>query len=155
MPSILSNSSTSGQTLHLGSNRPSRTQVVSASSDEDERTPSPPRIPDGTLRLRGGPISDRRVTWGEDVIDNEGLGRKKSKVCCIFHRAREFGESSDESSSDSSDDSDNDDGRARPVGGKKAGGCGNGKHDHKRRGPKRPSSPNAYEKMPKAQRKKE
>lgn len=37
------------------------------------------RAPDGTLRLHGGPIEDRRVRWGEEVIDNEGLGRKKSK----------------------------------------------------------------------------
>jgi len=35
--------------------------------------------PDGTLRLRGGPIHSRRVTWSEEVVDNEGLGRKKSK----------------------------------------------------------------------------
>lgn len=56
-----------------------RTQVTTSTPSEDERTPPLPRIPDGTLRLRGGPIQDRRVTWGEDVIDNEELGRKKSK----------------------------------------------------------------------------
>jgi len=55
-----------------------RTQITTSTPSEDEHTP-PPRIPDGTLRLRGGPIQDRRVTWGEDVIDNEELGRKKSK----------------------------------------------------------------------------
>ncbi len=26
------------------------------------------------------------VKWGEDVVDNEDLGRKKSKKCCIFHK---------------------------------------------------------------------
>ena len=56
-----------------------RTQITTSTPSEDERAPPPPKIPDGTLRLRGGPIQDRRVTWGEDVIDNEELGRKKSK----------------------------------------------------------------------------
>jgi hypothetical protein len=35
--------------------------------------------PAGTLRLRGGPRNGPRVAWDEAVIDNEGLGRKKSK----------------------------------------------------------------------------
>ncbi|KAF8423277.1 type 1 phosphatases regulator YPI1 [Tirmania nivea] len=125
--------------------------------------------PDGTLRLRGGPIHSRRVTWSEEVVDNEGLGRKKSKVCCIFKRNQEFGESSDESSSssdssDSSDDSDiGDDKREGNV----KRGCDkdyehdddhDDDHDHSyhheyrkpgRRRSRRPPSPNAYEKMPK------
>ena len=28
------------------------------------------------------------VTWDNDVVDNEGLGRKSSKRCCIFHKQR-------------------------------------------------------------------
>ena len=35
--------------------------------------------PAGTLRLRGGPRDGPRVAWDEAVVDNEGLGRKKSK----------------------------------------------------------------------------
>jgi protein phosphatase 1 regulatory subunit 11 len=42
----------------------------------------------------------------EETVDNEGLGRKSSKRCCIFHKQRDFGESS----TDSSDDDDDDDG---------------------------------------------
>lgn len=34
---------------------------------------------DGILRLRGGPRNRPRVAWTEDVIDNEGMGKKKSK----------------------------------------------------------------------------
>lgn len=33
----------------------------------------------GVLRLRGGHSSARRVVWTDDTVDNEGLGRKKSK----------------------------------------------------------------------------
>ncbi len=46
-----------------------------------------------TMRLR----SKKNVQWGDDVVDNESLGRKKSKKCCIFHKRRRFGESSSES----------------------------------------------------------
>ncbi|OIR58669.1 MAG: uncharacterized protein A8A55_0509 [Amphiamblys sp. WSBS2006] len=27
-----------------------------------------------------------RVSWSDDVVDNEFLGRKKSKVCCIYRK---------------------------------------------------------------------
>jgi protein phosphatase 1 regulatory subunit 11 len=41
------------------------------------------------------------VKWSEDTVNNEGMGRKSSKRCCIFHKSRMFGESdSDESDSD-------------------------------------------------------
>mmetsp|Transcript_35528 Transcript_35528/g.55491 ORF Transcript_35528/g.55491 Transcript_35528/m.55491 type:complete len:175 (-) Transcript_35528:99-623(-) len=46
-----------------------------------------------TVRLR----SKKVVKWGEDVVDNEDLGRRKSKKCCVFHKKRNFGESSSES----------------------------------------------------------
>jgi protein phosphatase 1 regulatory subunit 11 len=73
----------------------------------------------GSLRLRGGHKRRQRVAWGEDVVDNEGCGKKKSKstslkrlyeisicqsiiaVCCIYHKPRRFDESSSEESSDS------------------------------------------------------
>ena len=38
--------------------------------------------------------------------DNEGLGRKSSKRCCIFHKQRAFGESSTDSSDNNDDDDD-------------------------------------------------
>ncbi|KAJ1722556.1 Type 1 phosphatases regulator ypi1, partial [Coemansia erecta] len=72
--------------------------------------------PPGILHLRGsasgsgasesssGNVQPPRVQWAEDTVDNEGLGRKKSKVCCIFRKQRAFGESdSDESDSCCSD----------------------------------------------------
>jgi len=47
------------------------------------------------------------VTWDQNVIDNEGLGRKSSKRCCIFHKARPFGESSTDTSDYDSDNENN------------------------------------------------
>lgn len=93
--------------------------------------------PTVTLRLRGGPRNRPHVVWDEDVVDNEGLGRKKSKstfvtaqgenrsktinaaffmyiqVCCIYHKPRGFDESSDEDSSETESEAD-DGSNARP-----------------------------------------
>ncbi len=57
-----------------------------------------------TLLLSLRPRSN--VTWEEGVVNNEGLGRRSSKRCCIFHKQRAFGESSTESSEDQSGDDD-------------------------------------------------
>ncbi|TQB68005.1 Type 1 phosphatases regulator ypi1 [Monascus purpureus] len=68
----------------------------------------------GLLRLRGEdtPNADediasaRHIRWSEDVIDNEGKGKKSSKVCCIYHKSHPVGESSSESDSSDSDSDD-------------------------------------------------
>ncbi|KDE08551.1 hypothetical protein MVLG_01328 [Microbotryum lychnidis-dioicae p1A1 Lamole] len=65
----------------------------------------------GVLRLRGRALpGGPRVQWQDDVVDNEMLSRKKSKICCIYHKPKEFDESSsDESGSESaSSDGSND-----------------------------------------------
>ncbi|KAF8863627.1 hypothetical protein BDZ45DRAFT_685860 [Acephala macrosclerotiorum] len=106
----------------------------------------------GATRVEESTATGRRIQWAEDVVDNEGMGKKKSKVCCIYHAPKGIDESSDESSSDSSgSDSDSgDDGAARSA---RKNGCGPGhNHDHgkgKGKGKARTRSPNAYEKMPK------
>jgi len=101
----------------------SRTALIVQNAEQRDASAPPEltvgRPPAGTLRLRGGPHAGPRVAWDEDVVDNEGLGRKKSKICCIYHRPRRFDESSDEDSSGSESDSDVDDddhGGARPSG---------------------------------------
>ena len=35
--------------------------------------------PSGVLRLRAEPSERRHIQWAEDVIDNEGMGKKSSK----------------------------------------------------------------------------
>jgi protein phosphatase 1 regulatory subunit 11 len=86
----------------------------------------------GTLNLRGSNnVQNRKVKWDKNVVDNEGANKKKSKrkfihnsymticnkhqhvplhfiVCCIYHRPREFGESSDDSDSSTDSESDHD-----------------------------------------------
>lgn len=59
----------------------------------------------GIIRLTGV-SSERRVRFDETAIDNEGMGRRKSKICCIYHKPREYDESSS-NDTDSSSDSEN------------------------------------------------
>ncbi|KAL5483903.1 hypothetical protein EMCRGX_G020323 [Ephydatia muelleri] len=49
------------------------------------------------------PKTDRRVQWQEGVVDNEFLGKKSSKCCCIYSPPQKFGEAEDSDSGDSSD----------------------------------------------------
>ncbi|OAP55363.1 hypothetical protein AYL99_10336 [Fonsecaea erecta] len=162
----------------------SATQTVTPVDSASSRSASPEPL---ILRLRGahdaalaGSSTNtsrgrrRQITWAEDVVDNEGLGRKSSKVCCIYHKPREFGESSseDDSSSDSSSDSDSDAGGSDSPddGGARMSGNRRGrKHDHRHGHPhdhdhddgcdhgkgkgRRKPSPNAYERMPRYQTK--
>ncbi|VTT75579.1 unnamed protein product [Fusarium fujikuroi] len=132
---------------------PSQTQTETPAQTPETREQAPQ-----ILRLRGAHASNgRSVQWAEDVVDNEGLGRKSSKVCCIYHKPKAVDESSDESSSDSDSDSDSGSDRdgAQPAGGKRQS-CGH-EHGHshgcgRRNGKgkeKRAPSPNAYEKVPK------
>lgn len=149
---------------------------ISGSRTMEEVRPQPVlrlSAPSGVLRLRAEPSEQRHIQWAEDVIDNEGMGKKSSKVCCIYHKPRAADESSDDDSSDSSSsdsdsasDSEPDNSTARPagrIGGSRGrrthqhghGDCG-GEHDHaesskpqKQRRQRRKPSPNAYEKMPK------
>lgn len=60
---------------------------------------SPPETARLTLQLP--PRRKKAVSWAGGTVDNEHLGRKSSKKCCIYHKRRAFGESD-------SDDSDTD-----------------------------------------------
>ncbi|EFW23388.1 Type 1 phosphatases regulator ypi1 [Coccidioides posadasii str. Silveira] len=129
----------------------------------------------GTLRLRGeatateeSPAERRHIRWAEDVVDNEGQGKKSSKVCCIYHKPREVGESSSESdssdsdSSESNSDSEIDSGEARMTNSRSPrrhlhnhdhGGSEHSGHGRKR--PKTKPKVNAYERVPKYNEKRE
>lgn len=61
-------------TVNSTSNVPEASTTESA-SDSREGTPSSV----GVLRLRGGPVRRNHVAWSSETVDNEGLGKKKSK----------------------------------------------------------------------------
>ncbi|KAI7905207.1 phosphatase inhibitor-domain-containing protein [Cokeromyces recurvatus] len=110
----------------------------------------------GVLRLTGDMNARGRrvIQWDESVIDNEHLNKKKSKICCIYHKPHAVGESSDESSSSSSSsDSDSDSSSNSENDRPNRLSHRNCNHNHeqkkkkKRRNP-REVSPNAYERQP-------
>ncbi len=65
----------------MRNHRQQASSTASQTQTETNAAPHPPiAIPIGTLRLRATAApNDTRVRWAEDVIDNEGLGRKSSK----------------------------------------------------------------------------
>ncbi|KAF9534045.1 phosphatase inhibitor-domain-containing protein [Crepidotus variabilis] len=117
------NTATQRRPNTYGASDGSRTQIITSNPTEEggnEGSGSGGENVVGSLRLRGAPRRTQRVVWSEDVIDNEGCGKKKSKICCIYHKPRQFDESSSEESSDS--DSDSDCGHAHR--------CSARRHDH-------------------------
>jgi len=90
--------------VHHGESMESR---VAGTSTQDEagpsRTETEERAETVTLMLVPRKKPKKKIKWSEDTVDNENMGRKKSKKCCIFHKKKRFDESSDESSSEDSD----------------------------------------------------
>jgi len=61
---------------------PSRASNTSETSTTATQTQTNPYTSTPVLRLRAtgpAPSARRRIQWAEDVVDNEGLGRKRSK----------------------------------------------------------------------------
>ncbi|CAO3607339.1 unnamed protein product [Cunninghamella echinulata] len=113
----------------------SRTLVIEESAlEQNDNSTEPEDNSVGVLRLHGDMTARRPpvVRWDDNVVDNEHMGKKKSK--------KKWANFNSESSSNSSDgDSDSDDhsnGRCRHQHGKK-----------KKKNP-RSVSPNAYERQP-------
>ncbi|CAD6188014.1 unnamed protein product [Caenorhabditis auriculariae] len=54
------------------------------------------------LRLGGHSSSAERrhIVWSTDTVDNEGMGKKKSKCCCIYKKPKSWQDSSSDSDSD-------------------------------------------------------
>lgn len=74
--------------------------VTQDSVDEGGATSS--TTPTLKLKLKKGK-NDRQVKWTNETVDNEHLGRKKSKCCCQFVKKRAFGQSDSEESEDDCD----------------------------------------------------
>lgn len=64
--------------------------------------------PEGREEATRSALTQKQVSWDEGTLDNENMGKKSSKVCCIYTKPRAFAESSSESSSSGSDSSDSD-----------------------------------------------
>ncbi|XP_073395587.1 type 1 phosphatases regulator ypi1-like [Physcomitrium patens] len=77
-------------------NRTSATATETLQLHEPSTSEHPPQVQ--TLTLRVAPQTKKKVSWREDTVDNEHMMKKKSKICCIFHK-------DDDCDSDDGDDS--------------------------------------------------
>nr|XP_033772818.1 E3 ubiquitin-protein ligase PPP1R11 isoform X1 [Geotrypetes seraphini] len=68
----------------------------SSSATVTETTVTEPENRSLTIKLRKRK-PDKKVEWSSDTVDNEHMGRRSSKCCCIYEKPRAFGESSSES----------------------------------------------------------
>ncbi|ORY94991.1 phosphatase inhibitor-domain-containing protein [Syncephalastrum racemosum] len=109
------------------------------SQDDDEDV--------GILRLRGdmNVRRPRAIRWDDNVVDNEHMGKKKSKICCIYHKPRAVGESSSEEDSDSDSSSSSSSDSDSSSDERKHRHC---QHKKKKKRNPREVSPNAYERQP-------
>jgi protein phosphatase 1 regulatory subunit 11 len=57
----------------------SSTTAGSSTTTLEQSTILPIRQANPTLVLRAEPLEQRRIQWAEDVVDNEGMGKKSSK----------------------------------------------------------------------------
>lgn len=69
--------------------------ITATTTMEEEDLAPKEKSPKLVLRLRA-----KKITWDEDVVNNEHMNKKSSKRCCIFHKVRRYDES-DSSESDS------------------------------------------------------
>ncbi|XP_063147414.1 E3 ubiquitin-protein ligase PPP1R11 [Candoia aspera] len=72
------------------------TSGVGATTTVTETEVTEPENRSLTIKLRKRKPS-KKVEWSSDTVDNEHLGRRSSKCCCIYEKPRAFGESSTES----------------------------------------------------------
>lgn len=70
----------------------------------DEATDTEQKEPPSESKAEATPSTSgkkarKSIVWADDVVDNEHLGKKSSKICCIFHKQKRWDESDSESSS--------------------------------------------------------
>ena len=82
------------------------TEVIHEEPSSSSSSSSTVTSTSGSIRLRltkNPPRSARRVSWTADTVDNELMNKKKSKCCCVFQKAKNWGESSSEDENDDKD----------------------------------------------------
>ncbi|XP_015745047.1 E3 ubiquitin-protein ligase PPP1R11 isoform X1 [Python bivittatus] len=111
------------------------TSGVGATTTVTETEVTEPENRSLTIKLRKRKPS-KKVEWSSDTVDNEHLGRRSSKCCCIYEKPRAFGESSTESE----DEDDEGCGNAHCIRGHKKGLQGKAQSKAGDAGPKENSS---------------
>lgn len=66
-------------------NRPGVAGSETLQLHEPSTSEHPPQV-QTVVTLRLAPRMKKKVSWREDTVDNEHMQKKKSKICCIFHK---------------------------------------------------------------------
>ncbi|XP_066332275.1 protein phosphatase 1 regulatory subunit INH3-like [Miscanthus floridulus] len=80
-------SSTGSVTVTIDPSPSSSSSTAPPPAAASAPAPAPESV---VLRLKRW--AKKKVSWKEGTVDNEGLGRKSSKKCCIFHKEVPFDE---------------------------------------------------------------
>mmetsp|Transcript_12694 Transcript_12694/g.32886 ORF Transcript_12694/g.32886 Transcript_12694/m.32886 type:complete len:145 (-) Transcript_12694:984-1418(-) len=99
MAEAVSGSGAVSAVISVDENRGGSTSATTVQRQVDQPSTSQPESVRLTLFPKKKP--KKKLKWSEDTVDNENMGRKKSKKCCIFHKKKRFDESSSEEDSDS------------------------------------------------------
>jgi len=70
-------------------------QTITEPEETNDENSAPPTL---RLKLKKDQKERKKVQWTNETVDNEHLGKKKSKCCCVFVKKRAFGESDSEES---------------------------------------------------------
>lgn len=74
-------------------------QIAEEGDQQNQDGEDKPASPSVTMKLKKPkPKLTKRVSFTEDTIDNEELGKKKSKCCCVYEKPKQFAESSESES---------------------------------------------------------
>lgn len=76
------------------------TTTITTSEAVEHESPAQGPSNSAVLRLKK---DKKKVKWNNDTVDNEHLGRKKSKCCCVYKKPHNFGESSSDSEEEDCD----------------------------------------------------
>lgn len=113
----------------LRSSHTTTTTVVEQQQQQQSSSSTEP----ATVNLTASSPDDRRVQWADGTVDNEHLGKKKSKICCIYKKPRAAGESSSDSSdSDDPDQRDKNAYEKQPKYRSRRKHCNHHNHDDKK-----------------------
>ena len=80
--------------MSQGGARPKTTTTTTTTTEEETKKDDKDVKKEADVKIKlQKRDSKKSVNWTEETVDNENLGRKKSKCCCIYVKPKAFDES--------------------------------------------------------------
>lgn len=84
----------------MSTTRATTTTVFLEDKEAKEAEIKEPKLKESKFKLS----QKKQVHWSEDTVNNENMGKRKSKICCIYHKPRLNPDDSSSESCDSCDE---------------------------------------------------